>query len=214
MRHSRGNAASCSFFLSVQEMKDVRWASRWDYILSSTTQSNVQWFSLINSVLITIFLSAMVGMILVRSLHRDIMRYNQAESSVSSPGPHCSPGPDHMSVPHWSPESRQSPTHWSHVSPPPTGHPGHVSPPPTGHMSVPHPLVTRVTSVPHPLVTRVTSVPHPLVTCQSPTHWSPGSRQSPTHWSHVSPPPAGHLGRALSSSGGHPGGLWLEAGAW
>jgi len=45
-------------------------------------QSNVQWFSLINSVLITIFLSAMVGMILLRSLRHDIMRYNQADSSV------------------------------------------------------------------------------------------------------------------------------------
>lgn len=64
-------------------MKDIRWASRWDYILSSVPQSNVQWFSLVNSVLITIFLSAMVGMILMRSLHRDIMRYNQADATVS-----------------------------------------------------------------------------------------------------------------------------------
>lgn len=64
-------------------MDSVRWASRWDYILSSVPQSNVQWFSLVNSVLITIFLSAMVGMILMRSLHRDIVRYNQAEITVS-----------------------------------------------------------------------------------------------------------------------------------
>jgi len=63
---------------------DVRWASRWDYILSSASQNNVQWFSLINSVLITIFLSAMVGMVLMRSLYRDILRYNQSENSVSS----------------------------------------------------------------------------------------------------------------------------------
>ena len=68
--------------LCAQEKNDVRWASRWDYILSSVPQSNVQWFSLINSVLITIFLSAMVGMILLRSLRHDIMRYNQADSSV------------------------------------------------------------------------------------------------------------------------------------
>ena len=65
-------------------MENIRWASRWDYILSSVPQSNVQWFSLINSVLITVFLSAMVGMILLRSLHRDIARYNQAETSVSA----------------------------------------------------------------------------------------------------------------------------------
>lgn len=63
----------------LQEHSKIRWASRWDYILNSSTQSNVQWFSLVNSVLITVFLSAMVGMILVRSLHRDIMRYNKTE---------------------------------------------------------------------------------------------------------------------------------------
>ena len=75
----------CSLSVTVlctQEKNDVRWASRWDYILSSVPQSNVQWFSLINSVLITIFLSAMVGMILLRSLRHDIMRYNQADSLV------------------------------------------------------------------------------------------------------------------------------------
>ena len=58
---------------------NIRWASRWDYILNSSDQSSVQWFSLVNSVLITVFLSAMVGMILVRSLHRDIVRYNKTE---------------------------------------------------------------------------------------------------------------------------------------
>ena len=73
-----------SFLPPSQLLKDVRWASRWDYILSSVPQSNVQWFSLVNSVLITIFLSAMVGMILMRSLHRDIMRYNQSEATVST----------------------------------------------------------------------------------------------------------------------------------
>ncbi|XP_064393741.1 transmembrane 9 superfamily member 2-like [Halichondria panicea] len=63
------------------EKQNIRWASRWDYILTSASQNNVQWFSLINSVLITLFLSAMVGMILLRSLHRDITRYNKAEST-------------------------------------------------------------------------------------------------------------------------------------
>ena len=67
----------------LQELQGVRWASRWDYILNSLPHTNIQWFSLLNSVVITIFLSAMVAMVLLRSLHRDIMRYNQAESAVS-----------------------------------------------------------------------------------------------------------------------------------
>ncbi len=57
--------------------------------MTSASQNNVQWFSLINSVLITLFLSAMVGMILLRSLHRDITRYNKAESTVSIVHPHA-----------------------------------------------------------------------------------------------------------------------------
>ena len=64
------------------EAEDIKWASRWDYILSSMPQANVQWFSLINSVLITIFLTAMVTMILLRSLHRDLIKYNK-EDTVS-----------------------------------------------------------------------------------------------------------------------------------
>ena len=71
----------------------IRWASRWDYILNSSDQSSVQWFSLVNSVLITVFLSAMVGMILVRSLHRDIVRYNKSDmvSERRSDSHHYSP---------------------------------------------------------------------------------------------------------------------------
>jgi transmembrane 9 superfamily protein 2/4 len=68
--------------LFIQNDK-IRWASRWDYILDNSAQSSVQWFSLINSVLITVFLSFMVGMILLRSLYRDIVRYNKTDNVVS-----------------------------------------------------------------------------------------------------------------------------------
>lgn len=64
------------------EEENIKWASRWDYVLDSMPQANVQWFSLINSILITVFLTAMVTMILLRSLHRDLLKYNK-EDSVS-----------------------------------------------------------------------------------------------------------------------------------
>lgn len=69
----------------TQRNDNIKWASRWDYILDNPSQSSVQWFSLINSVLITVFLSAMVGMILLRSLYRDLARYNKTDNMVS----HC-----------------------------------------------------------------------------------------------------------------------------
>ena len=70
------------FVTPLKELEEVRWASRWDYILNSSPHGSVQWFSLVNSILITVFLSAMVAIILLRSIHRDLARYNKPDSSV------------------------------------------------------------------------------------------------------------------------------------
>ncbi|XP_052356062.1 transmembrane 9 superfamily member 2 [Oncorhynchus keta] len=67
---------------SVQFVEDthIRWASRWDYILESMPHTNIQWFSIMNSLVIVLFLSGMVAMIMLRTLHKDIARYNQMDS--------------------------------------------------------------------------------------------------------------------------------------
>lgn len=58
---------------------DITWASRWDVYLSMNNQvsSRVHWFSVMNSVLIVLFLTGMIAMIMVRVLRRDIARYNR-----------------------------------------------------------------------------------------------------------------------------------------
>uniref|UniRef100_A0A8C1T485 Transmembrane 9 superfamily member n=1 Tax=Cyprinus carpio TaxID=7962 RepID=A0A8C1T485_CYPCA len=58
---------------------DIRWASRWDYILVSMPHTNIQWFSIMNSLVIVLFLTGMVAMIMLRTLHKDIARYNQMD---------------------------------------------------------------------------------------------------------------------------------------
>jgi transmembrane 9 superfamily protein 2/4 len=55
----------------------TKWSSRWDYLLESMPSANIQWFSILNSLVIVLFLSGMVAMILLRTLHKDIARYNQ-----------------------------------------------------------------------------------------------------------------------------------------
>jgi transmembrane 9 superfamily protein 2/4 len=62
---------------------DVRWASRWDYILKSLPQTRIQWFSILNSLVIVLFLSGMIAMILLRTLYKDIARYNQIVDNVN-----------------------------------------------------------------------------------------------------------------------------------
>lgn len=66
---------------SVEFVKDnsIKWSSRWDYILGSSAHTNIQWFSILNSLVIVLFLTGMVAMILLRTLHKDIARYNQID---------------------------------------------------------------------------------------------------------------------------------------
>lgn len=61
---------------------EIRWASRWDaYLHSHGESSQVHWFSIINSLMIVLFLSGMVGMIMMRALRRDFTYYEQMEST-------------------------------------------------------------------------------------------------------------------------------------
>ncbi|KMZ59735.1 Transmembrane 9 superfamily protein member [Zostera marina] len=58
---------------------EIKWASRWDtYLLMSDDQ--IHWFSIINSLMIVLFLSGMVAMIMMRTLYKDIANYNQLET--------------------------------------------------------------------------------------------------------------------------------------
>ncbi len=56
---------------------DVKWASRWDAYLQSSGSTSIHWFSIINSLLIVLFLAAMIAAIMLRTLNRDVARYNQ-----------------------------------------------------------------------------------------------------------------------------------------
>ncbi|CAF0769869.1 unnamed protein product [Rotaria sp. Silwood1] len=72
-----------TYSVSFKRNNDIRWASRWDYILKSLPQTSIQWFSILNSLVVVLFLSGMVAMILVRTLYKDIARYNQIVDNIS-----------------------------------------------------------------------------------------------------------------------------------
>ena len=59
----------------VYRPSEIRWASRWDTYLSMT-DTQIHWFSIINSLVIVLFLSGMVALIMMRTLHADIAAYN------------------------------------------------------------------------------------------------------------------------------------------
>ncbi|KAJ5995968.1 hypothetical protein N7499_012109 [Penicillium canescens] len=55
------------------------WATRWDKYLH-VYDPKIHWFSLINSAVFVVFLVGMVSMILIRTLKKDIARYNRLDS--------------------------------------------------------------------------------------------------------------------------------------
>lgn len=69
-----------TYSVTFTQNNSIKWSSRWDYILESMPHTNIQWFSILNSLVIVLFLSGMVAMILLRTLHKDIARYNQIDS--------------------------------------------------------------------------------------------------------------------------------------
>uniref|UniRef100_A0A4D5R996 Transmembrane 9 superfamily member n=2 Tax=Scolopendra TaxID=41364 RepID=A0A4D5R996_SCOVI len=69
-----------TYSVTFEKNNQVKWSSRWDHILESMPHTNIQWFSILNSLVIVLFLSGMVAMIMLRTLHKDIARYNQTDS--------------------------------------------------------------------------------------------------------------------------------------
>lgn len=62
---------------------NIKWAMRWDLYLKMT-DSQIHWFSIINSIMIVLFLSGMIAMIMMRTLHRDLLAYNQEDDRAEA----------------------------------------------------------------------------------------------------------------------------------
>lgn len=63
-----------------REDESISWASRWDMYFSYSEKSNhVHWLAIVNSLVIAAFLAVVVGVILIRTLNRDIQAYKQQQ---------------------------------------------------------------------------------------------------------------------------------------
>ncbi|KAI0733184.1 endosomal P24A protein [Fomitopsis betulina] len=79
LREDGVNAVQYTYRVTWKE-SDTPWATRWDNYLH-IFDPRIHWFSLINSIVIAVFLCLMVGMILYRTVSRDISRYNAIDLS-------------------------------------------------------------------------------------------------------------------------------------
>ena len=54
----------------------ITWASRWDAYLRMPG-GKVHWFSILNSLMVVVVMSCIVAVIMMRTIRRDLQRYEQ-----------------------------------------------------------------------------------------------------------------------------------------
>lgn len=59
------------------EVSDLPWANRWDVYLKGNPNDEIHYFSIVNSLMIVLFLTGVVAMIMLRTLRKDISTYNE-----------------------------------------------------------------------------------------------------------------------------------------
>jgi transmembrane 9 superfamily protein 2/4 len=58
----------------------LRWSNRWDVYLKGNPDDEIHYFSIVNSLMIVLFLTGVVAMIMLRTLHKDISSYNEMQT--------------------------------------------------------------------------------------------------------------------------------------
>lgn len=65
------------------QSSELAWTTRWDPILNANPEmKQVQWFSIVNSFMVSLFLTALVGTVMLRTVVKDFGRYNATQEDV------------------------------------------------------------------------------------------------------------------------------------
>jgi len=76
-----GNEADVLYTYDVTWIEsEVRWENRYDVYLKSNPEDEIHYFSIVNSLMIVLFLTGVVAMIMLRTLHKDISSYNELQT--------------------------------------------------------------------------------------------------------------------------------------
>ena len=79
------NNVDVEWTYSVRWVEDhsVSWYNRWERYFAET-DTQVHWFSIMNSIIVVLFLSGVIATILLRALHADLRKYSEALESKDS----------------------------------------------------------------------------------------------------------------------------------
>lgn len=62
------------------ERSELPWSHRWEVYLKGNPEDEIHYFSIVNSLMIVLFLTGVVAMIMLRTLHKDISSYNEMQT--------------------------------------------------------------------------------------------------------------------------------------
>jgi transmembrane 9 superfamily protein 2/4 len=78
---STDRAVEVTFSYEVEWVySDLEWADRWDVYLIGSPDDDLHYFSIVNSLMIVIFLTGAIGTIMIRTLRKDIAVYNEMDA--------------------------------------------------------------------------------------------------------------------------------------
>lgn len=79
----RGQASGAKvlYTYSVEWVRsEVRWSTRWDIFLHEDSDHQIHWFSIVNSLMIVLFLTGIVAVIMLKTVSADFRKYRELET--------------------------------------------------------------------------------------------------------------------------------------
>lgn len=74
-------ATTIKWTYSVEwKRSDIKWSTRWDIFLQDEGDAQIHWFSIVNSVMIVLFLSGIVAVIMLKTVSADFRKYRELET--------------------------------------------------------------------------------------------------------------------------------------
>jgi transmembrane 9 superfamily protein 2/4 len=79
----RSDTGTMSIIYSYEvewQSTDIQWADRWDVYLIGSPDDDIHYFSIVNSLMIVVFLTGAIATIMIRTLRKDIAGYNEMQT--------------------------------------------------------------------------------------------------------------------------------------
>ncbi len=78
----KGNAIDIMYSYDVTwiESQDLLWADRWDVYLVGSPDDDIHYYSIVNSLMIVLFMTGAIATIMIRTLRKDIAGYNELQT--------------------------------------------------------------------------------------------------------------------------------------